>query len=239
MSAGKMRALEAMLFLTVVADGHPIIQPVPDSVLVVKRDADDEEMMVVYREDNRRTRKTVRGHYWNLEYDVGNDLARDAIIAHFVAEKDRLRGVVRRQAGNRLTFTVMRDNGGESWCQVWATDGNYTLEIVDEPPPDHEPFDQAPRPSATIVFSRDEAELDDDAERTLDVIANWLEAHPRVAAEVRGHRGPLEDPLLVEQRAGAVAAAIIDRGIAEERLTVGADDSNQGFEVTVVTSSSP
>ncbi len=142
--------------------------------------------------------------------------------------------MIHREAGNRLTFTVLRKDGGETWCQVWATDGNYTLEIVDEPPPGHTPFDDAPRPSATIVFSRGEAALDNDADRVLDTIANWLEAHPEVQAEVRGHRGPLEDPALVEQRANAVTTAIAERGISEERLTVAEDASNQGFEVTVI-----
>ena len=229
-----MSVIPVVFALTLVAEGHPLIQPVPDSVLVVASDAKDDDMMVVYRADNRRTRKSVYGHYWSLEYDVEGELVRTAIIEHFVAESERLHGVIHREAGNRLTFTVMRENGGETWCQVWATDGNYTLEIVDEPPPGHTPFDDAPRPSATIVFSQGEAALDNDADRVLDTIANWLEAHPQVQAEVRGHRGPLEDPALVEQRANAVTTAIAERGISEERLTVAEDASNQGFEVTVI-----
>ena len=225
----------ALFALLLAAEGHPLIQPVPGSVLVVASDAKDDDMMVVYRADNRRTRKRVYGHYWSLEYDVEGGLVRAAIIEHFVAESERLHGVIHREVGNRLTFTVMREDGGETWCQVWATDGNYTLEIVDEPPPQHAPFDEErPKPSATIVFARSASALDDDAERVLDTIAQWLDAHPDVVAEVRGHRGPLEDPALVGARAEAVAAAITGRGIAEDRLTVTEDASNQGFEVTVV-----
>ena len=229
-----MSVITVVFLLALVAEGHPQIQPIPDSVLVVASDTEDDEMMVVYREDNRRTRKTVHGHYWSLEYDVESDRARSAIIDHFVAENERLHGVLRRQVGNRLTFTVMREDGGETWCQVWATDGNYTLEIVDEAPPGHMPFDDTPRPSATIVFSRGESALDNDAERVLDTIANWLEAHPDVRAEVRGHRGPLEVPALVEQRASVVATAITERGISEARVLISEDASNQGFEATVV-----
>ncbi len=84
------------------------------------------------------------------------------------------------------------------------------------------------------MFSRGEAALDSVAAQVLDTIAHWLDAHPEVRAEVRGHRGPLEDPALVEQRANAVTIAITERGIAEERLTVTEDASNQGFEVTVI-----
>ena len=233
-----MSVILVVLALTLVAEGHPLIRPVPDSVLVVASDAKDDDMMVVYRANNRRTRKSVYGHYWSLEYDVRGDLIRSAIIDHFVAESERLHGVIHREAGNRLTFTVMRKDGGETWCQVWATDGNYTLEIVDEPPPQHAPFDDAPRPSATIVFSRGEAALDSAAAQVLDTIAHWLYAHPEVRAEVRGHRGPLEDPALIEQRAKAVTDAITERGISEERLTVAEDASNQGFEVTVIAAQS-
>lgn len=234
-----MNALAISFVLALVADGHPIIQPVPESVLVVANDTEDDDMMVVYRKDNRRTRRSVRGHYWNLEYDVGANVVRDVIIEHFVAETERLQGVIHRQAGNRLTFTVMRENGGETWCQVWATDGNYTLEIVDEAPPGHVPFADDPNPSATIVFSRGEAILDNDAERTLDTVANWLEANPDFTAEVRGHRGPLEDPTLVASRADAVAAAILYRGIAESRVTITEDPTNQGFEATIIASIPP
>ncbi len=231
--------MSVALFVTmllVAPDSHPLIQPVPDSILVVAGQDEEHEMAVVYRDGNQRTRKKVTGPYWSLEYDVPSDLARDAIIKHFVAESERLQGVIRREAGNRLTFTVMREDGGESWCRVWATDGNYTLEIVDEAPPGHAPFDESPQPSATIVFPRGEAELDDDAERVLDSIANWLEVNSKVRAVVRGHRGPLEDPALVERRASVVAIAIVDRGISEARLMTAEDASNQGFEVTVVAS---
>ena len=221
--------------VTLMAGGHPLIQPVPDSVLTVEGQDDDGDMTFVYRVDNRRTRKLVTGPSWNLEYDAPNELARDAIIAHFIAETERLHGVVHQEAGNRLLFTVMREDGGETWCQVWATDGNYTLGIVDEAPPDHGEFAQDERtPTATIVFDRGSSSLDGGAERVLDSVAGWLEAHPDKHAEVRGHRGPLEDPTIVAARAEAVAKAIQGRGIAEARLTVIEDPSNQGFEVTVV-----
>ena len=93
-----------------------------------------------------------------------------------------------------VVYRQDNDGCGDTWCQVWATDGNYSLEIVDEAPPTSVSFDDVLRPSATVVFGRGEASIDDDAERVLDSIANWLEAHPDVPAEIRGHRGPLEVP---------------------------------------------
>ena len=68
----------------------------------------------------------------------------------------------------------------------------------------------------------------------LDAIAQWLETRPEYSAEVRGDRGPLEDPELPERRARAVVQAILERGISETRVTVSEDAAETGFEVTVV-----
>ncbi|GMR24153.1 MAG: hypothetical protein BMS9Abin37_2660 [Acidobacteriota bacterium] len=214
---------------------YPAIEPVPGSTLTMEGGRGEEwEMMVIYRHDDRRRRRTVRGPRWYLEYDLPDEVTRVTIIDHFIAESDRLHGYIRREAGNRLTFSFLREDGGESWCQVWATDGSYSLEIVDEAPPIHEPFDDAPRPSATVVFSRGDASIDDDGERVLDSIANWLEVHPDVPAAIRGHRGPLEDPALPGERAKAVFNGIAARGISAERLQVSESDlSDPGFDVTV------
>ena len=214
---------------------YPAIEPVPGSTLTMERGGGEtREMMAVYRQGDRRRRRTVRGPYWYLEYDLPDEVTRATIIDHFIAESDRLHGTIRREAGNRLTFTFLRDDRGESWCQVWATDGNYSLEIVDEAPPMNEPFEDTPRPSATVVFGRGDDSIDDDAERVLDSIANWLEAHPHVPVEIRGHRGPLEDPALSGARAKAVLDGIAARGISAERLQASESDlSEPGFEVTV------
>lgn len=223
------------LVLALLVEAHPLIQLVPDSVVAEEERNDDGEMTVVYREDNRRTRRGVRGTYWSFDYRLPDEVTRDDIVEHFRSESERLHAWIHRDTGNRLTFSILRQDGGETWCQLWATDGNYTLEIVDESPSVNASFDDAPRPSATIVFERGEAELDREAERVVARIADWLEDHPAVLAEVRGQRGPLEDPALPGERAKAVAAALLARGIAEERLTVTEQDlSDAGFEVTVL-----
>jgi len=109
-------------------------------------------------------------------------------------------------------------------------------EIVEDQPPDHRSFDEAPTPSATIVFTRGEDSFDRGARGALDAIAQWLETRPEYSAEVRGDRGPLEDPELPERRAHAVMQAILDRGIAETRVSVSEDAAETGFEVTVIAS---
>ena len=133
-----------------------------------------------------------------------------------------------------VVYRQDNDGCGDTWCQVWATDGNYSLEIVDEAPLTSMSFDDVLRPSATVVFGRGEASIDDDAGRVLDSIANWLEVHPDVPAEIRGHRGPLEVPAPRGERAKAVLDGLAAHGISAERFQVSESDlSDAGFEVTV------
>ena len=224
----------AWILMSLLTDGHPQVEPVPQSKLVVEKQEANEQMIVTYSVGEARRRKRVGGPYWYLEYNLPYEVERPAIIDHFKAESERLNGTIRQDAGNRLTFSVLRDDGGDTWCRVWATDGEYTLEIVEDQPPDHTSFDEAPTPSATIVFTRGEDSFDRGARGALDAIAQWLEARPEYSAEVRGHRGPLEDPELPERRAHAVMQAILERGIAETRVSLSEDAAETGFEVTVV-----
>lgn len=215
-------------------DSHPLIGLVPESVLTVAGHNDEHEMVVSFREDGRRRRTTVEGEYWSLEYELPEAVTRDDIIEHFRDESDRLYGVNHRDAGNRLTFSFSRSDGGETWCQVWATDGNYSLEVVDAGPPDHEPLEEGPEPRASIVFSPGAAFLDDSARDVVTGIVRWLRSQPNdVRAEIRGLRGPGEDLALAERRAGLVAAEIAASGISSERLGVVVDDERRGFAVEV------
>ncbi len=214
---------------------HPLIEPVPESVLAVAGRNDASEMMVSFREDGRRRRKTVSGPYWSLEYELSDAVSRDAIIEHFREQSAELHGVNHRDAGNRLTFSFPRSDGGETWCQVWATDGNYSLEVVDGGAPDHVSFDDAPEPSASIVFSPGLAFLDTEAKEIVGEIVDWLKAHPKVHAEVRGFSGPAEDPALSERRARLVSSEIASRGVSPDRVTLAVDEEHRRFSVEVLT----
>lgn len=224
----------AWILTTVLLEGHPRVDPVPQSKLVVEKQERNEQMIVTYSEGDERRRKRVGGPHWYLEYKLPYEVARPAIIDHFKAQAELLHGSIRQDAGNRLIFSFLREDGGDTWCRVWATDGEYTLEIVEDRPPEHTSFDEAAVPSATIVFGRGEDSLDRRAHEVLEAIVQWLAARPELRAEVRGHRGPLEEPELPARRAHEVAQAILSGGIEEARVTVSEDATETGFEVTVV-----
>lgn len=144
---------------------HPVIRPMPSTVVVGDVDLRDEgSVMLSYLEDGRRVRREVAGGYWELVYegrlpngDRDDALARADIINFFSEQATSLQGVIHRDAGNRLTFSIPRPDGGRTWCLVWAADGTYTLTIVDAPPePDAELADgESPGTSAALGPSQD------------------------------------------------------------------------------------
>ena len=73
---------------------HPAIEPVPHSTLTMERGGGEKrEMVVVYRQGDRRRRWTARGPYWYLEYDLPDEVTRATIIDHFIAESNRIEGI--------------------------------------------------------------------------------------------------------------------------------------------------
>lgn len=73
-----------------------------------------------------------------------------------------------------------------------------------------------------VVFEVDKAEIKGGADRTIDKIASFLQEHPDRSVLVEGFTdslGPEEyNQKLSDQRAQAVAAALIAKGIAPERI---------------------
>ncbi len=68
---------------------YPAIEPVPRSTLTMESGRGEEwETVVVYRQGDRRRRRTVRGAHWYLEYDLPDEVTRATIIDHFIAESD-------------------------------------------------------------------------------------------------------------------------------------------------------
>lgn len=83
-------------------------------------------------------------------------------------------------------------------------------------------------PSDPVRFVRDSAELDDRSGAALDALAAWLFAHPEVQRlRVTGHADPPGTPAynlaLSLQRAEAVVAALVRRGVATTRLEPAGD----------------
>lgn len=242
-----MVTLLVLLLAAVAAESHPVVRAMPGSTLTGGAIEDDGEMVLSFRGEDGRTRETVRGRRYSLEYDAPGE-AREAIVDFFESESKELdSGVVLRRAGNRLTFRFRRPEGGTSWCELWATDGRYALEIVDEPPapetaapekPERKEAPIEPAPDATEVlgtlhFARGSADLAPGAGAVLDAVAERALTAPSRRLAIRGYREPEEPAELADARARAVAEALELYGIPADRLDVGAEPSETGARVDV------
>ncbi|MBX2800877.1 MAG: OmpA family protein [Myxococcales bacterium] len=97
------------------------------------------------------------------------------------------------------------------------------------------PESAAPPP---ILFALDSAELREEAIDLIDALAAWLTTHPDVLLlRVEGHADAVGSSAynyaLSQRRAQAVVAALVQRGIASERLTaVGSGEAEQVLAAT-------
>ena len=228
-----------VLLITILlthAGEHPAIRPYSGSRLVAEEERDG-EMVVIYRESGSRTRKTVRGRLYSLEYETEPDISAEDIIEHFNSQAEAFDGGnVHRSAGNRITFSFRREDGGETWCQVWATTGNYTLEIVDEAPAEEliesggdvalpeETIAETREEVASIVFAPGSSQLPAGAGAVLDDVAKRLSREPGSVLELHASGGTI-----AEERANVVLEALKLYGLDEVRIVVEAteDDSDR------------
>ena len=70
----------AWILMSLLTDGHPQVEPVPQSKLVVEKQEANEQMIVTYSVGEARRRKRVGGPYWYLEYHLPYEVERPAII---------------------------------------------------------------------------------------------------------------------------------------------------------------
>jgi len=85
-------------------------------------------------------RRTVDGPRWYGDYDIMDANGRADtrmqpmhILAEYDMEAERLGGEVTNRTQNRIEFRVPDAAGrGSTWVKVWASEGRYTLTVIDE-----------------------------------------------------------------------------------------------------------
>ncbi len=88
-----------------------------------------------------------------------------------------------------------------------------------------------------LAFEQSKAELSVESEATLNLLLDWLKAHPKIAKiEIRGHTDKVGDPLqnmkLSRMRAEAVANFIASHGFSKEKIVVNGYGSMLPLEAT-------
>ncbi|HOP52272.1 MAG TPA: OmpA family protein [Synergistales bacterium] len=226
---------------------HPLIRPFPGSILAknLSKYVAFEAFDFPVRDpgSGKREKINVKGEYRRLLYEVyredgqrNKDISRLEFFENFKAAALEQGGEVRSEdPQGLLVFTLPREDGGITWCQVETTTlGQTYLTIVDEKPFTRSlTFGPAEMKTALdedgriilydILFDYDKAILQQSSDKQLQHIVTLMMKNPELRIEVQGHtdsQGSDDYNLdLSQRRAETVVEYLSLFGVAEDRLT--------------------
>jgi len=190
---------------------HPLIRPFPGSVLAENMSKhsrfDAYEFYYLDEATKKRGKKTIKGEYWRLLYEVrtpSGDRVRTISKLEFfenyrtAAEKKSGRVVFKDMS--QMVITIPRDDGGVTWLRVAGNAGlgQQDLIIVDEKPLKTSlKFGPAEMKAALdsdgrvqlygILFDLDKATLQGESAQQLQDVVVLLRENPELVLEVQGH----------------------------------------------------
>jgi len=190
---------------------HPLIRPFPGSVLAENmskyNEFDAYEFYYLNEATKKREKKTIKGEYWRLLYEVrtpSGDRVRNISKLEFfenyrTAAEEKGGRVVFEDVG-QMVLTIPRDDGGVTWLRVSgsANLGQQDLIIVDEKPFKKSlTFGPAEMKAALdkdgrvqlygILFDLDKATLQPKSVQQLQHVVTLLKDNPDLKLEVQGH----------------------------------------------------
>jgi outer membrane protein OmpA-like peptidoglycan-associated protein len=226
---------------------HPLIRPFPGSVLIEDfshyREYDVYEFSVTDPETGKTVEKPVKGEYRRLHYEVQDENGKPVPNISQLEFRENYRAAAEEKGGEvlyedrvRMTFTVPREDGGITYCELTGNvgRGQQRLNIVDE-----KPFNRSmkfgPKEMKTaldkdnrvalydILFEYDKATLQVDSQEQLGHVVVLLKENPDLVVEVQGHtdgEGSEDYNLeLSQRRAETVVDFLTLFGIDPARLT--------------------
>ena len=223
---------------------HPVIRPYPGSVpgkgLCKHNNFSSHDFTWINPETGKQEKKTVKGEYWYLLYEArkpngerNTDISKLEFYENFKAAAQEKGGKVVFENG-RLVFTLPRDDGGTTWCEVSTTSlGQTYLTIIDEkgftqkltfgPQELKEALDRDGRVMLYgILFDTDKAVLKQESDKQLQHIVTLLATNPALKLEIQGHtdnEGSEQHNMeLSRKRAQTVQTYLTLYGIDESRI---------------------
>jgi len=224
---------------------HPLIRPFPGSKIMPKGEYSEfsEYTFRVLDAQSRKTvKKTVRGKFWKLTYRLydakGNWDSSHSILEYRENYKQAALekgGAVLFEDQGYLTFTLPRNEGTTTWCEVhiWNK-SQQDLRIIEEagfkksltfgPAEMKSALDKQGRVQLYgILFDVDKTTLQPESTRQLQHVVTLLKENPEINIEVQGHtddQGSDDYNLKLSQhRAETVVTYLRLFGIDTTRLT--------------------
>ncbi len=223
---------------------HPQIRPFPGAVLAenMSKYARFEafDFPVKNPETGKKEKQTVKGEYRYLLYEVRNengervtDISKLEFFENFKAAALKQGGEIKFE--DPLVFTIPREDGGTTWCQVAPTAslGQTYLTIVDEKALETSlvfgPVEMKKALESEgkivlydILFDYDKATLQQSSDKQLQHVLTLLAENPELHFEIQGHTdsdGSEEYNLeLSQRRAESVLNYLVLFGIEPSRL---------------------
>ena len=191
------------------AEEHPVIKPYGGAQFVdgpSRTTSFDTYDFLVTTADGKKTDKVnKKGKFWYLRYRITDasgkldkSVGSEEILENYRNACLQRGGTIRYDYARRLVFSIPREDGGETWVNLQASDGNYDITIVDE---------KALNP--TLVFGAEEmeAEIDIDgdvviyginfavdsdrlepgSEKVLTEMVKLMRNNPALRIEIQGH----------------------------------------------------
>lgn len=225
---------------------HPLIRPFPGSVLAenMSKHANFEAFDFPVRDPQtgRQEKRNIKGEYRRLLYEVRKEngervkgITTLEFFENFKAAAIARGGEVKwEDPKGALVFTLPREDGGITWCQVETTTlGQTYLTIVDEKPLETSlvfgPIEMKKALDVEgkivlydILFDYDKASLQQSSDKQLQHVLTLLAENPAIRFEIQGHTdgdGSDEYNLeLSQRRAESVRNYLLLFGIEPSRL---------------------
>lgn len=190
---------------------HPMIRPFPGSVLAKNMSKyhkfDAHTFYVKNEKTGKREKRTVKGEYYQLLYEVrtksGDRVKGLSTVEFFENYKTaaiQKGGKTVFEDRGQIVLTIPREDGGTTWCRVTTNAGmaQQYLTIVDEAPfkqsmvfgPQEmkEALDKDGRIRLYgILFDLDKADLKQDSDKQLQHVVTLLRTYPALKVEIQGH----------------------------------------------------
>lgn len=224
-----------ILFASAEIKDHPIIKSVIRSTLIDYSEQKDfpYEMPHYNIQDNKIKYLKLRGLYLRYEYliEYKDILKKEGVYSPLeLIENYRdlaleKKGILLWERNKRLSFNVSTSEGGTVWCQVFAANGHYILDIIEEKGQgglivssgfNLERF--------TILFDFDKYNLKQDAIKKLFELLLFLRQQPGFVLEIDGHTDnhgtKAYNVDLSIKRAMSVKSFLLQHGIKPFRLFI-------------------
>jgi len=117
----------------------PVIRPIYGSVAVTGKYSKYNNLIVKYKENEKRYEKSAGGKFWDYKFEIRNKVGkRDVTVSSFEIKENfyreifSLKGNIVHDLGPQLIFSIPADDY-TVWCRlVVLKDGQYKLNIVQE-----------------------------------------------------------------------------------------------------------